>query len=414
MLVLNSNLDLLTMSENNKELRPIIVDLGSSTFRAGWAGDDFPEIITPSIYVDISDMLYQSDIISGLEDIFIKEDVEKHLFGQEALNYINILKVHEFIQENNYFILSKFFYYYYLKLNITSENQFKQPIIILAPLYLTELDKAKLQQIFFGIFKFPLLLFVPESQAILATLQKTSGVVIDIGEAHTSISSIFHGFTNELARDAFPISGKDLTNNFLNLILTTKGSGKNIYIDKILAKEIKEKTCLCVIDPKGEKKRIDEGLTKYNQTINFPDGTNLEINSERFLTVEPLFDPKIIHIDYIGINEAIAKVIKTWARENWEEILPTIVLSGGGSLIPGLKERLKIEIEKHFPEKLGQKINIIAVSGRENMSWIGASILYSKNQLKGWINNPELETSESQPNPQEQQDVKSNIENNQS
>ena len=50
-----------------------------------------------------------------------------------------------------------------------------------------------------------------------------------------------------------------------------------------------------------------------------------------------------------------------------------------------------IELKKHFSEKLQSKIKVVAVSGRENMGWIGASVLYTKDQLKkGWISNPDL------------------------
>jgi actin-related protein len=63
-------------------------------------------------------------------------------------------------------------------------------------------------------------------------------------------------------------------------------------------------------------------------------------------------------------------------------------------LIPGLGERLRVELQKYFSEKLKNKIKVVAASGRENMGWIGASVLYSKNQLKkGWLNNPNLQDS---------------------
>jgi len=48
------------------------------------------------------------------------------------------------------------------------------------------------------------------------------------------------------------------------------------------------------------------------------------------------------------------------------------------------------EIMNYFSERISQKVNIIAANGRENMSWLGASILHSKNELQeGWISNPE-------------------------
>ncbi len=379
------------MSANDKkQLKPLIIDFGSNTFRMGWAGDDSPKINVPAVYVDNRDYLFESDVIDGLEELFIDDYTESNLYGYEALKYQNILKVHEFRKEHNYSILLRFFHYYYQQLEIDPDFHYKQPLILISPFFITELDKNKLRQVFFGAFNFPAILFLSESQAILSTLQKTSGVIINIGESNTYISTIFHGFTNIMARDSFPIAGEELTNYLLNMILTKKSSEKKPYLEKWLAKEIKEKVSLCVLNPKEEIKQIKKGFTNYDQVINFPDGTSLEINYERFMISEAIFDPKIIHIDYIGLAEAIANVIKSWDRENWEELISIIVLSGGGSLIPGLKERLAIELKGHFSDKINQKINVIAVSGRENMGWIGASILYSKSELKGWTRNPKI------------------------
>ena len=61
----------------NDPLRPLILDIGSNTFRLGFAGDDYPIIIAPSVYVETSDYLFATDIIDGLEDIFISEERTK-------------------------------------------------------------------------------------------------------------------------------------------------------------------------------------------------------------------------------------------------------------------------------------------------------------------------------------------------
>ena len=82
-------------SENKNQLRPLILDIGNNFFRMGWAGNDYPDIIAPSVYVDNTDYLFTSDVIDGLEDIFINEKkVDNQLFGHEALKYSNILKEH--------------------------------------------------------------------------------------------------------------------------------------------------------------------------------------------------------------------------------------------------------------------------------------------------------------------------------
>ena len=185
-------------------------------------------------------------------------------------------------------------------------------------------------------------------------------------------------------------------------------AGKTVYLDKMIANEIKEKLSLCIIDPDEEIRRIKDGLTKYNRNIDLPDGTSIEVNTERFMLTEPLFNPSLIHIDYIGLPEAVSKVIKFWDRENWEDILPNIILAGGGSLIPGLDIRLKTEISKHFSERLKDKINVLGVSGRENVGWIGASVLWAQDKLKkGWIHNPKQLSSEQE---QEIEDINQNKE----
>ncbi len=382
--------------EKKSQLRPLIIEIGSQNFRLGWAGNDFPDIIAPSIYVDNTDFLFTSDVIEGLEDIFITEkNTESQLFGNEALEYSNILKVHFFKKESNYNVFMKYFYHHYKKLSIAEENQFKQPIIILSPFNMSELEKTKLQEIFFNVFNFPSLIFLSESQGILATLRKTSGVVINMGEANTTITTFLHGFSNVMARDLYPIAGKELTSYLLNLIITKKGSVKTLNLDEMITKEIKDKLSICVLNPDEEIKRIKDGLTKYNRKVDLPDGSSLEINTERFKLVEPLFIPSLIHIDYIGLPEAVSKVIKFWDRENWELIVPNIIIAGGGSLIPGLEKRLKIEIVKYFSERLKNKVEVIAASGRENIGWIGSSVLWAQEKLqKGWINNPNQEVAD--------------------
>ncbi len=390
-------------TENKNQLRPIIIEIGSQNFRLGWAGDDYPDIITPSVYIDNKDYLFTSDVIDGLEDIFITEkNAENHLFGHEALKYSNILKIHFFKKESNYNIFMKYFYHHYKQLNIAKENHFKQPIIIITPFFISELEKTKLQDIFFNVFDFPSLLFLSESQGILATLRKTSGVVINMGEANTTITTFLHGFSNAMARDIYPIAGKELTSYLLNLILTRKGSGKTVYLDKILAKEIKDKLSLCIFNLDEEIRRIKDGLTKYNRTIDLPDGSSLEINTERFMLVEPLFNPSLIHIDYLGLPEVVSKVIKFWDRENWEIIVSNIIIAGGGSLIPGLEKRLKLEIAKYFSDRMKEKINVVVVSGRENIGWIGGSVLWAQDKLKrGWIQNPNHEAIDQEHNVEE-------------
>ncbi|MGV9174132.1 MAG: hypothetical protein ACOC35_16410 [Promethearchaeia archaeon] len=371
--------------------RPIIVNIGCDNFRLGWAGEDLPEFIEPSIYVDIKDSILRSENIKGLDDILVNEErVNRYEFGNEALYYQNILNVHEFKKEKNLSIFWQYFHYFYEKLDIDPEYKYKQPIVFISPFFMTDLEKEQIKKIFFNGFKFPKLLFLSETQAIISSLQKSTGLIVNLGESHSFISSILHGFSNIMARDVFPISGQDLTQYFMNKIITERGKTKDrsFYIDKWIAKNLKEEVALCVSEPQVEIEKIKKGAEDYDQIINFPDGSELLVNKIRLLIPEPLFNPNFVHVDYMGLPEAISTIVKNWDRENWEEILSNIIISGGSSLIHGLKERLTQELLGYFSEMLQAKIKVIAPQGRENMAWIGASILSSQGKLKGWLENP--------------------------
>ena len=112
-----------------------------------------------SVYVDVRDCIFDSNVIDGLEELFYNENSEIHIYGEMALKYQNILNIHEFKKENNFFILSNYFQYYYQKLNVAPEHKNKQPIIVISPFFMTELEKTKLQQLFFNELNFPYILF---------------------------------------------------------------------------------------------------------------------------------------------------------------------------------------------------------------------------------------------------------------
>jgi actin-related protein len=291
-------------------LKPLIIDIGTASFRLGFAGEGFPIIKVPTIYADITDPLFKSDIIAGFEELFITESMDQLLFGTEALKYKDILKIHDFYKEKNFPVLNNFFLYYYYQLGIPDEFLFQQPIIVLVPFFTSEGVKVKLQNLFLNELHFPSINFVNFSECILASLGKKTGVVINLGEESSFVSTIYHGFSNITAREFFPIAGKDLTDYFMDLILFNK-KHKVSYIDRWIAREIKEKTAICVLNPKEIKHKIKEGLDSYDQEIRLPDGNSFTINLERFMIVEPLFNPSLIHIDVRDLPQLVADLIKS-------------------------------------------------------------------------------------------------------
>jgi actin-related protein len=354
----------------------------------GWAGSDEPEIVEPSIYANT--LKFQSEFIDGFKEVFSNK-IEKHyLFGSEAREYQGILDIEYMEKEESADLFHKYFLHQYQKLDIPQKYQFKQPIIIIDPYVMTDLQKDYYKTIFFERLNFPSLLFIPAEMAILTTLDKIDGVIINIGAKNTYIYSVYHGFTDPMAKDRLPFGGRELTNYFLNMVLTGKGAKKNLFFDYWMAKKIKEVMALCVLNPKEERNKIKDNYLKFDKEITLPNQYSFTINYERFMLVEPLFNPHLIHVDHINLTESIVKTIKFWEREQRPVLISNIILAGGSSQITGLKERIQSELEKSFSEKIRPQIKVIAPQNREIMAWIGGSLLSAQGKLKEGIKNPNL------------------------
>merc|ERR1712130_730275 len=98
------------------------------------------------------------------------------------------------------------------------------------------------------------------------------------------------------------------------------------------------------------------------------------IGNERFRCAEALFQPRIIGKSMEGLHTMVYKSITSVDNITQMDMPSSIVLSGGTSLFPGMKERMSKELKLLFPLR---KVNVIAPPERKYSSWIGGSILTS-------------------------------------
>ncbi len=114
----------------------------------------------------------------------------------------------------------------------------------------------------------------------------------------------------------------------------------------------------------------------------FPSGFNRNFNLERFQIAECLFNPQKFKTtaetcDFIGLTEMVGKCLSQCDSDMRGVLVGNIVVTGAGSLLSGLQERILTEFSKlssygrvrvHFGSNAGEK---------KFGAWIGASILGS-------------------------------------
>lgn len=112
---------------------------------------------------------------------------------------------------------------------------------------------------------------------------------------------------------------------------------------------------------------------KGMKSFEFPDGFNF--NFQVCSLSENLFTS--VDDNSLGISDLIHKCISNCDVDLRPQLIGNIVICGGGSLIPGLVDRLSIELSKQYsPNKL--KFSMLGSSYEKKFtSWIGGSILSS-------------------------------------
>ena len=73
------------------------------------------------------------------------------------------------------------------------------------------------------------------------------------------------------------------------------------------------------------------------------------MNNERFCVPELLFNPSDIGIHQMGIPEAVDHVIKLCPEETHRWLYQNIVLIGGCSNIPNMRERVERDVREMAP-----------------------------------------------------------------
>lgn len=128
-------------------------------------------------------------------------------------------------------------------------------------------------------------------------------------------------------------------------------------------------------------------MTSYK----LPDGQQILLGEERFRCPEVLFNPSLEGLNCPSIVDMISSSISMTDLEYRGVLYENIAVAGGGSTIPGLVSRLKVEMgAKVAGEEWGAHVD--ALPSSQYAAWVGASILASLNCLKGfWMTKQEYE-----------------------
>lgn len=138
-------------------------------------------------------------------------------------------------------------------------------------------------------------------------------------------------------------------------------------------------------DQMGNHVNVEAAKSLPPRPFEMPDGWNQVFGIERFRVVEGLFDAKAALTDSESpapdVKATLTAMIKASIDAVDVEIRPTllgnIVLTGGGSLVEKLGERLHAEISALYPNPRVRVHASNIITDRKYGAWVGGSILAS-------------------------------------
>lgn len=418
------------------EVSAIVVDLGSHTCKAGYAGEDAPKAVFPSVVGSIDQM-----------DIDEPENIEKNsgsapdpnskskrklYVGNQALGYRrDHMEVISPIKDGivaDWDIVESIWDHAFRECLLIDPKE--HPMLLAEPCANTQQQREKAAEIMFEKYQVPALFLAKNAVLTSFASGRATSLVVDSGGGSTTVAPVHDGYVLQKAVATSPVGGEFLTHCLLKS-LESKGitikprysfkrkeirpgefqivdldfpnttESYKLYSQRVIAGDIKECVCRAPDTPYDDSSYSNIPMTPYE----LPDGQTIEIGADRFKIPDILFNPSLaqtiptmenfaeIAPSVRGLPQMVIDSINKCDVDIRRELFSSILLAGGTASMQQLKERLEKDLLEESPQAARVKVLASGNATERRFSvWIGGSILASLGSFQQmWFSKTEYE-----------------------
>ena len=344
----------------------IVVDAGSASVKAGYAGEDTPRAVFPSHVPDEPPTGRKPEAMECYSDANRHEyPIQRGLIVDDGWDKMERLLEATFAEE----------------LRSSPEGGFS---VMLAEAPGTSASaREKLAQILFETFKAPAVCFFNSAALSLFASGRTRGIVLECGAGVSHAVPVFEGFALAHAVRRREAAGADVT----------AALKQEVDLPWDVLRDLKERLCKVkqrssLVDFTTDATEEDDDNFEYE----LPDGTMIKVPPRsQCAPAEVLFEPGNTD-DHPPLPDLVVQSIGMCDRDLQADLKASVVLAGGTTMLPGFCSRVKDDLVNAYPEEsirvvpgpnpTGTSCERGYNSQRKHAAWIGGSMFASLDTFK--------------------------------